>query len=188
MRASGSCGCFHSWVGSFLLALAVQLHQLLAGAAFRFQTLSQPLEKLVVPFPAIPSNDAAQRGIAASSVVASMPSVFPFSSPRFADALQHPLEDGGMSLDIDQSPRSGKGGSDPAEIHSTSVPETRAAPASQPPATRFLAPNPGLRNSPPAAAESRRPVPDSAAPSAGHRIGAPSLDEIVKLMLLQKIL
>ena len=66
-----------------------------------------------------------------------------------------------------------KGWSDPAKIHSTSVPETRAAPASQPPATRFLAPNPGLRNSPPAAAESRRPVPDSAAPSAGRRTGVP---------------
>ena len=50
-------------VGSFLLALAVQLHQLLAGRRFDSRRLSQPLEKLVVPFPAIPSNDAAQRGI-----------------------------------------------------------------------------------------------------------------------------
>ena len=107
---------------------------------------------------------------------------------RFADPLQYPVEDRGMGLDIDQSPRSGKGG-----VIRRRFTQLQSQKLAQPQRIGRPPRDSSLRTQAFEIAHQQQPKVRTRFQTRpphprGIEFGAPLLDEIVKLILLQKVL
>ena len=98
----------------------------------------------------------------ASSVVASIPIVYPWTRWGVGQTLQHPREHGLVRLEVDQAPGARQRRVVGAGPRAARSPETRGCSASRRRATRSPVPSPGLRSSRAAAAGNSGPAPDSA--------------------------